>query len=482
MRVGSKARPAGARTPLAPGAPAQDVQAGVLAAVATLVFSGLVANLVVVQFVQSGPQWVALLLQALVPPFALFRALWEVSQYAFLASQAGGTGAQEERGLQCLAACSACCAAAVQRASATTPPGMCTCVPAHPRRPDAGPGPRRGGRPVSGPGAHGGAHGHRALVCLLLDPGEALPRTQLAEGAQGCELARRRPLAAAHGSSLVRAQVFGGGPESLSGPRSHPFFPLGLRLQPGQPGGWAWFAAQAHAAGLRTRRAANACWLRAPFSRWWAGRAPHPLPPAPGSGSVRLAPAVEGRASGLAAVDSTARLDPRVGPGGGSTSPGSDSPASASALPCSKPLVVSGGEVSGGVGADVCAERVRVEAAWAAMQHGGGVAAAAAAAPAILLRDVRCVYAAAGPRAAPPTADRGAPGAAPVPGAPPAAQQAQHVALAGLSLAVEAGEVFGLLGPNGAGKTTTLRIMQGAREAPASCCRRPRVHHHVQAA
>jgi ABC-2 type transport system ATP-binding protein len=34
-------------------------------------------------------------------------------------------------------------------------------------------------------------------------------------------------------------------------------------------------------------------------------------------------------------------------------------------------------------------------------------------------------------------------------------------ALAGLDLAVEAGQVFGFLGPNGAGKTTTLRILLG---------------------
>src|SRR5215813_12297371 len=35
------------------------------------------------------------------------------------------------------------------------------------------------------------------------------------------------------------------------------------------------------------------------------------------------------------------------------------------------------------------------------------------------------------------------------------------VAVAGLDLTVEPGEIFGLLGPNGAGKTTTLKMMLG---------------------
>lgn len=40
------------------------------------------------------------------------------------------------------------------------------------------------------------------------------------------------------------------------------------------------------------------------------------------------------------------------------------------------------------------------------------------------------------------------------------------LAVRNLSVAVEAGEVFGLLGHNGAGKTTTMKIMI-AEEAPS---------------
>ena len=35
------------------------------------------------------------------------------------------------------------------------------------------------------------------------------------------------------------------------------------------------------------------------------------------------------------------------------------------------------------------------------------------------------------------------------------------VAVAGLDLEVQAGEIFGLVGPDGAGKTTTMRMLTG---------------------
>src|SRR3978361_1820935 len=40
-------------------------------------------------------------------------------------------------------------------------------------------------------------------------------------------------------------------------------------------------------------------------------------------------------------------------------------------------------------------------------------------------------------------------------------KQETKVALSGLNLRVNAGEVFGFLGPNGAGKTTTMNVLLG---------------------
>jgi ABC-2 type transport system ATP-binding protein len=42
-----------------------------------------------------------------------------------------------------------------------------------------------------------------------------------------------------------------------------------------------------------------------------------------------------------------------------------------------------------------------------------------------------------------------------------------RVALAGVDLSIDEGEIFGLLGPNGAGKTTTVEILEGYRTADA---------------
>jgi ABC-2 type transport system ATP-binding protein len=61
-------------------------------------------------------------------------------------------------------------------------------------------------------------------------------------------------------------------------------------------------------------------------------------------------------------------------------------------------------------------------------------------------------------------------------------------AVRGLTLAIDAGEVFGLLGPNGAGKTTTMKMLMGVLRASRGTARiagfdcfeqRAEVMHHV---
>ncbi len=50
-----------------------------------------------------------------------------------------------------------------------------------------------------------------------------------------------------------------------------------------------------------------------------------------------------------------------------------------------------------------------------------------------------------------------------------------HVAVQGLDVDIEQGEVFALLGPNGAGKTTTVEILEGHRKTNrrrGQCARR----------
>ncbi|KAK9803177.1 hypothetical protein WJX72_009746 [[Myrmecia] bisecta] len=63
----------------------------VMLCIVWVILSGFVANLALVQFVEHGPGVAATLLQ-LVPSFALYRGLYELSQYAFLADRNGGSG------------------------------------------------------------------------------------------------------------------------------------------------------------------------------------------------------------------------------------------------------------------------------------------------------------------------------------------------------------------------------------------------------
>ncbi|RMZ55080.1 hypothetical protein APUTEX25_005706, partial [Auxenochlorella protothecoides] len=69
----------------------RNARSAVLTSTVMIIVTGFVANLVLVQYVEHGPAVVARILQ-LLPSFALFRGLYELAQYAFLADRNGGPG------------------------------------------------------------------------------------------------------------------------------------------------------------------------------------------------------------------------------------------------------------------------------------------------------------------------------------------------------------------------------------------------------
>ena len=69
----------------------REARPAVLLAVIYVIITGFVANLVIVQYVEQGPAWIADLMQML-PAFSLFCGLYELAQYAFLADRTGGKG------------------------------------------------------------------------------------------------------------------------------------------------------------------------------------------------------------------------------------------------------------------------------------------------------------------------------------------------------------------------------------------------------
>lgn len=68
-----------------------EARSAVLLAVVWVIISGFIGNLMLVQYIEIGPEWVANVME-IIPAFGLFRGLYELAQYAFLADRNGGTG------------------------------------------------------------------------------------------------------------------------------------------------------------------------------------------------------------------------------------------------------------------------------------------------------------------------------------------------------------------------------------------------------
>ena len=69
----------------------REARPAVLLAVVYVIVTGLVADVVLVQFIERGPQTVSNIME-IIPAFGLFRVLYEFAQYAFLADRTGDTG------------------------------------------------------------------------------------------------------------------------------------------------------------------------------------------------------------------------------------------------------------------------------------------------------------------------------------------------------------------------------------------------------
>lgn len=68
-----------------------EARSAVLFSIVYVIITGFVANLVLVQYVEQGPKVISDVME-LIPAFALFRGLYELAQYAFLADRNGGEG------------------------------------------------------------------------------------------------------------------------------------------------------------------------------------------------------------------------------------------------------------------------------------------------------------------------------------------------------------------------------------------------------
>ncbi len=362
----------------------KEARPAVLLAVIYVIITGFVANLVMVQYVEQGPIWVADVMQ-LIPAFSLFRGLYELAQYAFLADRNGGQGLTWNKMLD----------------------------------PDCG----------------------MAQVWFYI----------LVEWALF-------PLVA-----FWLEQVTGAG----TGVKRHPLFFLGIRHneikkmekmakkkkgKTSPPGTVKQEDTTTNAAVESLSPSTEQTQIQSPTLDYYYGAAPAAgaaLSPKLTTEGIETAPNKKNKTSTIAdashmvarAVSSVARKVTSVrldlgnasgtGGDGGSDSLTKDNNEIQDSNSDSKSTFQEG--------ADVSAERTRVEnlwQQWSLQQNSSEISKISKSPAAILLHHLRKIY---------PTKDGNKP----------------KIAVHDLSLAIDRCECFGLLGPNGAGKTTTIRMMEG---------------------
>lgn len=69
----------------------KDSKSAVHTVIVWVIGSGLMGSFLLGPFVTQGPTWIAHAMQT-VPSFGLYRGVWELAQYSFLASYNAGTG------------------------------------------------------------------------------------------------------------------------------------------------------------------------------------------------------------------------------------------------------------------------------------------------------------------------------------------------------------------------------------------------------
>ncbi|KAL4428467.1 hypothetical protein ABPG75_002556 [Micractinium tetrahymenae] len=395
----------------------EEARPAVLLCVIWVIISGFMANLVMTQYIEQGPVLLANLVQ-LIPSFNLFRGLYELSQYAFLADRTGGSGLTWgkllEPGNGMISVLLICGIESI---------GLMVCGYYIEQVNGAGTGVRRHplfflGFKMSDQGAGEGGPLRRWLRRRRTAAAAAAKRGGSKPGKQQASAAA--PAAAApaldrrSSEQSLREQWQGAGAMSAAGATSAPASSAGDDVAAGLEEDWA---AQYYGSyGSMTSPALHSPQLPALAGLQTAAAAAGtaevaltqvpPCPPVPRKPtSLRLAVAQE----------------PSL-PGSAARSAASVSSAAA-------------GEEEA-EGPDVAAERARAEALWQQWQRGPAQAPPAA----ILLRSLRKVF---------PSRDG----------------NAEKVAVADLSLAIQRRECFGLLGPNGAGKTTTIRMLEGFMHA-----------------